>query len=56
MGEVPSWPEYSPSHSGHLLMPSPAQLGVREISEWRHPGQSGCSSDLPGLNHVAKYF
>lgn len=32
MGEVPSWPEYSPSHSGHLLMPSPAQLGEKFLN------------------------
>lgn len=41
MGEVPSWPEDSLSHSGHFLVPSPAGLGLREVSEWHHVGQSG---------------
>lgn len=44
----PSWPE--DSLSCHLLVPSPTQAGPREISEWNHPGQSECSSDLLGLN------
>lgn len=54
MGEVPSWPEGSQSHSGHLLRPSPAELGP--VSEWHHPGQSECSSGLMGLNHIARHL
>jgi len=42
--------------SGHFLVPSPAQRGLREISKWCHPAQPGCSSDLPGLNPIAKYL